>query len=165
MRRFTGKILLIAFAALLFQSYSTELNAWPIDIEIKIKYGHHETINGKIFCVDFGICEYEIIISIPLGARSSSGDFVSFPAEAEVKDGTLYIKFAKKLDRKYMYPEDTYTFPVEKDIHIEGKDAEALGLKKFTIRKGQYKFDGQQLKIRLSNVKANDKKKDADGTE
>jgi hypothetical protein len=164
MKRFIGKISIWAMAVVFLLTIPNVVEAREIEVIIEIEYGHKEDINGKIFCVDLGICKARIIIIglPPPFNRSMSGDFKPFPGSAEVKDETLLIKLSEKLEKKYMYPEGTYTFPVEKDLHIEGKEAEEFGFKKFTIPKGQYKFDGQNLKIRLTKVKPRENVKHPD---
>ena len=141
----------------------SSFDAKALWIKVDIKYGHHEQINGKTFCGDFGMCDTKVGWGTG-NMPQNLADRTVLPVKAEINDGNLTLEFKEKLDKKYMFPEGSYVFPISEDQDVKGKDAREFGLKKFTIPKGNYKFDGQTLKIRLTDVKPLDKIDKKDGT-
>jgi hypothetical protein len=153
------------FLSLLFFAIfpAVEMNAKTI-FALKIIFGHHETINGKKFCVDFGICETIIIINDQVVSKSSNkmaegGETI--PVVGEINNDVLTFTFQQKLDKKGMSPDGKFIFPITENAEVKGDIAKEFGLKKFTLPKGNYEFDGKTLKIALKDVKPLEKDRKA----
>ncbi len=154
-------LMLIAVSLMILSASGNNAHA---GLKIEVKPGHHDKINGKTFCVDFGICEVTITLNDHVIWGTGGSDFVSYPVKSEIKDGVMQLTFPQRLDAKFMYPESSYTFPVSEDIEFKGQAAKDFGFKQFTIRKGDYKFDGQVLNIKLSDIKPLDRQNKNSGT-
>lgn len=139
----------VFFAAMAFAFIGSTFEAPAKGISITIYPG----IRSQD-CKGFGICGIEIIIDLRTassnGADGTTG--VSIAADAEVKGNFLRMELKEKPGKQFMNPKGEFVFPIYEDTKLSEKDAAALGCKSVTLKKGDYRLQGNELKVKIDAI-------------